>query len=230
MEKRRIDDRSEILKMKPEEVKKVLKHKLYGGTEKRKQGSRFFAYAGRAHTQQDVIEMYKQMRYRYADADHVICAYRLLDEDIANSQDSVDDGELGAGRKILNMLIENGQGNCAVYVVRYHDGPNLGKVRFDFIKQCADSAVKALPPTVSQMLMQQGTLMHNDYSHYRAEPTVNRRGRGGFNVSMKPSQWERTYTNAAKRLDFGSHNVEAIHSTTKMAEVTATKRLQTISV
>ena len=142
---------TDTLTMNPEEIRRILKHKVYSGNEKKMNGSTFIAHASRVHSIQEIVDIYKQMRYRYADTTHVMCAYRILDEDIANSQDAIDGGELGASRKILNMMIDNLYGNCAVYVIRYHNGPNLGPQRFKIIEELAQKAIQAIPAGIHNM-------------------------------------------------------------------------------
>ena len=65
------------------------------------------------------------MKYRFLEATHVICAYRMLDPDVAHMTDSVDGGELGAGRRLVELLIEQSCENMAVFVIRHHRRPNL---------------------------------------------------------------------------------------------------------
>ena len=119
--------------MEAKEVKHVLAKRLFSSTQKTKSGSTFIGYAQKAMTVKDVVDGYKQLKYRYMDATHIMCAYRLMDPDVAHMIDCIDGGELGAGRRLVDMLIENSAENMVVYVVRFHRGPNIGAIRFQLI-------------------------------------------------------------------------------------------------
>ena len=52
-----------------------------------------------------------------------------------------DDGEFGAGRRILNKLQEINSKNTLVCVSRWHSGPNLGQSRFAHIDEAAQNVL-----------------------------------------------------------------------------------------
>ena len=69
------------------------------------------------HSINDVVMAYKQLKYRFMGATHIMCAYRILDPDVAHMQDCLDGDEFGAGRRLLQMLIDNSAHNTAVFVM-----------------------------------------------------------------------------------------------------------------
>ena len=75
-----------------------------------------------------------------------------MDPDIVHMHDCVDDGEMGAGRKLLFSLIDDGVENTAIFVVRYHRGPNIGCIHFDIITEVAKDAIKAIPSSLDRLL------------------------------------------------------------------------------
>ena len=158
---------TEILEMKPNELRQALSMRLNKGDEITKNGSIFFGFSAKVHSLQEVVMGYKQLRYRFLDATHVMCGYKIMDQDVAHMQDCVDGGELGAGRKLLKVINDEGYENVAVYVVRFHRGPNLGPVRFDMISTAAKSALEKLPTDINQLI---GAQPGNNFSLFRSFP------------------------------------------------------------
>ena len=70
---------------------------------------------------------------RVASASHNIYAYRLQN----GMEHCEDDGEWGAGRILLQLLKDNGITDQLVCVTRWYGGQNLGRARFDHIKEAA---------------------------------------------------------------------------------------------
>ena len=145
---------TEILEMPQQSLSKILKMKLYKGDEFNKNGSTFIAYAAKVHSIQQVADGYKQMRYRFINATHLICCYRIMDPDVVHMTDCVDGGELGAGRRLIQMMMDESFENVAVYVIRYHRGPNIGAVRFEMIKDAAKAAISNIPATLGAMIQE----------------------------------------------------------------------------
>ena len=105
------------------------------GPTKSKDGSKFVSYAARVAS----IDLMKLMNRRLKNdnmmATHIIGAYRIFGKDHYNLQSFCDDGEHGGGRRMLNILKEEGLFNIAVFIVRYKDGENIGKARFEIITE-----------------------------------------------------------------------------------------------
>ena len=77
---------------------------------------------------------------RVARATHNIYAYRVKNG--ANVIEHYhDDGEFGAGKKILQCLQNAGATNTLVCVTRWYGGKHLGPKRFDCIKEAAIAAL-----------------------------------------------------------------------------------------
>ena len=56
--------------------------------------------------------------------------------------DYCNDGEHGGGKAILDLLLEDGYKDCAIFVVRNYGGVKLGIKRFDILKQAAKYALQ----------------------------------------------------------------------------------------
>ena len=163
---------TDILKMSKNalEMKKVLAYKIYEGETETKNGNVFTGYAARVYSIDSVITCYKQLRYRFPSASHIMCSFRMLDPDMVHMQDAVDHGEIGAGRRLLQMLIEKSYDNKAVFVVRCHSGVNIGPARFEIINRVAESAVAKIPEGLEQMLQRDGVIAETprqNFSLYR---------------------------------------------------------------
>ena len=68
-------------------------------------------------------------------ATHCIGAYRVFGAAHYKLQSSYDDGEHGGGRRMLNILKEEGLFNMAIFVVRYKEGENIEKLHFKVIEE-----------------------------------------------------------------------------------------------
>lgn len=101
----------------------------------------FIAYAAAVHDQDDIRAAYLKVRTKFADATHVVCAYRLPGKNTHNMQDYVDDGEIGAGRVVLNVLKEERLMNIVVFMIRKYGGQHLGPSRFDIMRRVTMSAI-----------------------------------------------------------------------------------------
>lgn len=114
------------------------------GKDEESGNSTFVAYAAAVESLQDISAAYIKVRTKFAQASHVVCAYRLQGKDTYNRQDYVDDGEIGAGRTILNVLKEEKLMNVVVFMIRRYGGRHLGSARFDYFKKVTFSAIEAL--------------------------------------------------------------------------------------
>ena len=73
-------------------------------------------------------------------ATHNIYAYRVSSGGQITSYYD-DDGEHGAGRRILKMMEDNHVTNSLICVTRWYGGNHIGPIRFDCIVDCAKEAI-----------------------------------------------------------------------------------------
>ena len=198
---------TEILEMKPVQLKQALAKKLYPGDTVSKDNSTFTGYSAKCYSIQQVLDGYRQLKYRFLESTHIICAYRIMDPDVAHMVDCVDDGELGAGRRLLEMLIENSYENTVVYIVRHHRGPNKGPIRFSMITDAGKSAIEKMPEDINQLIKHGSSLQPNFSFHYnQTSATQNRKAtpatiqRGSLATRTRRTRGSHT---AAKTLNFG---------------------------
>ena len=148
------------------EKEKQNKVKLIAADPRSEGNSDFFAYAARTHQLHEVRRAYKKVRLLHPRADHVIAAYS-----VRNYRGYQDDGEHGAGVKLINTLDppvrkdddpnenedetddegftkvnrkRNDPLNISVFVVRNFGGLHMGAERFKIIKNIAIEAVNRM--------------------------------------------------------------------------------------
>lgn len=78
-----------------------------------------------------------------ARADHNIIVYRFCDKSGKIHEDDQDDGEYGAGRKILKAMHDNNVENAAVVVTRVF-AKHIGLQRFSIMEEAAIAALRKL--------------------------------------------------------------------------------------
>ena len=78
--------------------------------------------------------------HNVAKATHNIYAYRLKCGN-GTIENSCDDGEFGAGRKLLNLMRDKNITNTMVIVTRWYGGIHMGPKRFHCILTSASDAL-----------------------------------------------------------------------------------------
>jgi putative IMPACT (imprinted ancient) family translation regulator len=108
--------------------------------------SKFVAHAAIVHTRADVDAVIDALTSdkRIATATHNISAYRIalagqtrVDGTVRIDQERDDDGETGAGDKLLFLLKQRGEVEVVVVVSRWFGGIQLGPDRFKHIATAA---------------------------------------------------------------------------------------------
>ena len=105
------------------------------------EGNKFVGNGMAATTMEEVRKVYKKVcaDSRYSMANHNILVY-VTDEE----EGYCDDGEWGAGKRLLKKLREKGEKNIAVVVSRWHRGQHIGPKRFSLMEQALTEAVKEI--------------------------------------------------------------------------------------
>ena len=118
------------------EQDKLDKIKYATSTVVEESGSAFQAFAIKLQSITEVKRAYVRVRQLHPGASHVIAAYS-----IKSYEGHQDDFEHGASHRLLNVIANNSFNNIAVYVVRYHQGPNLGPKRHQLYEKVATEAL-----------------------------------------------------------------------------------------
>ena len=133
----------DLVDLKPEELKKVLDRKLQQNGRVTQDGSIFEGYTTEVETFQQVRELYIKVRLMQPGARHIICAYWLNDENPHYCHDYCNDGEPGAGRRLMDYMIQCGQKNRVIFISRKYGGVRMGVDRFECYLAAAKTVVKA---------------------------------------------------------------------------------------
>ena len=108
-------------------------------------GSSFQAIVCEVKSIEEVKLAYESVNNDHISATHVMCAYRIFGSKFYELQNFADGGEHGAGRVMLEAIKSLKVWNIAAFVVRYHNGPNLGRRRFDIISDLVKNTITSLP-------------------------------------------------------------------------------------
>ncbi|XP_056017036.1 uncharacterized protein LOC125676365 [Ostrea edulis] len=135
----------DILMMDDQEVDKLEGITVINGDKFSQEGNIFTSLSSTADTYAEVRNMYKKVLRDpdFACANHNILAYRFKDAEGKIHDGYCDNGEYGAGRRMLKTLADQGFLNVAVIVSRKL-GKHLGPLRFDIMNKLALSAAAKL--------------------------------------------------------------------------------------
>ena len=122
---------------------------FHSSEQKAENGSLFQAYMIEADNVEKVEQAYNAIYKKHISATHVMCAHRIFGSSFHRLQDYVEGKEHGGGRAMLNAIKESGVWNIAVFVVRYHAGPNLGPRRFEIIKELTRNVITSYPHSLN---------------------------------------------------------------------------------
>ena len=128
---------ADVLRLHVDEIEVAQKVKLIKGDTIIEKDSKFISMAQKVCTMEEVRLGYRQMRIKYRDATHIMCAYRLNNSRGPCNQNSADNREYGAGRTLLKYLKEQEVTGVYIYIVRYYGGQRLGPHRFQIIQSLA---------------------------------------------------------------------------------------------
>ena len=133
----------ELISMTPEELKRILNLQLRKGADVNQEQSRFTAYTAAVNSHSQIRDLYKRLKLIEPGARHIPCAYWLQGEQQHYTRSFHNDGEPGAGRVLLDFLLENELKSRVVFVARRYGGLKMGSDRFDCYHSAAKSAVLA---------------------------------------------------------------------------------------
>ena len=99
-------------------------------------GSVFRGHALKVHNSREVRLAYAKLRLLFPESNHIILSYAVKTYTGFN-----DNGEYGAGKRILKILENSKKSNVAVFVTREYGGTHLGPRRFVHIEKVARDAL-----------------------------------------------------------------------------------------
>ena len=110
---------TQLVDMSVEQLRETMAIPICKGPEVEKKGNKFIGFSLPVSTLAEVESAYLKMRLCHPKARHIICAYAIKSEEekFFDAHGYCDDGEHGAGIKLLQMLEENCIEQRVVFVV-----------------------------------------------------------------------------------------------------------------
>ena len=131
----------ELIEMSTADLKKCIEMTTYKGAQLNKENSCFSGYATEIKTHQHVREIYKKIKLLQPNARHIAVAYWIQGSPAHIGQDYHDDGEIGCGKRLLQLLQNHDLKKFAVFIARKYGGIKMGASRFDCYMNAAVSAI-----------------------------------------------------------------------------------------
>ena len=114
----------DLLNMTEEERENVQEARLASTTMYTERDNKFIGYVLESAEVKEICSVYQHLQLKHPQATHISIAYNIAGENPELS-DYADNGEIGAGSRMLKILENRKATNVAVYIVLYHSGQNL---------------------------------------------------------------------------------------------------------
>ena len=109
------------------------------------------------------------MKIVYPGSRHIVCASNLPGADQPHYNKSYcDDGEPGAGKKILDLLVQSEIENRVIFVTRKYGGVKMGSDRFECYLHAAKSVITAFP--YNEILQQEQKIPSEQRNSFKRPP------------------------------------------------------------
>lgn len=141
---------AELCTMKVERKAMLRELEFTLGKSEEMEKSTFVGYAAEIFSAEQAQKYYDALKMKVPDATHIACAFLIPAESVAKSYGCIDDGEHGAGRTLLNMLVKNKAQNRAVFITRHYGGKHIGATRFQIMERVGSSALLNLNAEISR--------------------------------------------------------------------------------
>ena len=136
----------EIVDIDPQELAKILKMDIQSAGVITQDRSSFSGYAASVSSFQQIRQLYIKLKLMEPTARHIVCAFWIEENGQPYyEKDYCDDGEPGAGRKLLDLLIQNNIKNKVLFIARKFGGIKMGMDRFECYVQAARAVMLQSP-------------------------------------------------------------------------------------
>ena len=134
----------DLVDISPERIEKILQTPIQEGGIITQERSIFTGYTAAVDSYSEVRDLYIKLKLMHPGVRHIVCAFWIRGDPFY-SQDFCDDGEISAGRSLLNILLNNNMENRVVFVARKFGGTKMGSSRFECYREAAISAIQSQP-------------------------------------------------------------------------------------
>ena len=156
----RVPDPQDMLDLTVKEMNDIMQINITKGPRVTNEENIFIAYTAEIVDLQHIQDAYLKMRICHPKARHIICAYTLSNPTIHGQHGCCDDGEHGAGIKMLDLLLQKKLTNRVIFATRYYSGVKIGVKRFE----CIESAVEQCLALLDETKTDKETTQHKDDS------------------------------------------------------------------
>ena len=194
-----------IVDLSLQQLDQLLAVNIANGDTFAKDDNKFTGYTLAVADHQQINDAYLKLRVLHPRARHIVCAYMLENVEHPDMRGFCDDGEVSAGRTLLNLLQQNNMEKRAVFVVRYFGQNKIGNDRYTCLRSAAISALEnhsfnnILKVEQLVQISRPNQQQNPSASSLRAgrKPPFNRnRGRGSYPWNYAPQPQRGSYRNA----------------------------------
>ena len=133
----------ELVELTPQDMTKMFEVDLKTGNTLVQDKSIFQAFTAEVKTYGQVRELYKRVKLVQPTACHIICIFWLQGKQHYYTRDFCDDGEPGASKSILDLMVKNNLEDRVVFVSRKYGGIKMGSERFNCYLKAARQVLEA---------------------------------------------------------------------------------------
>ena len=141
---------AQLVDLTTEQLQKIMEIPICRGPEIEQEGNKFACFSLSVSNFQQIEDAYLKMRLCYPKARHIVCAFNLKYQSESKlepfySKGYCDDGEHGAGLKILDILESSAIEQRVVFITRMYSGFKIGGNRFKCMTQALEKCIDLYP-------------------------------------------------------------------------------------
>ena len=148
---------------------------------------------------EQIQKAYLSLRLKHPAARHIVAAWNIPTDQVYDGQCYCEDEEIGVGKPILDLLVQNDITHRVIFVIRYC-GPKLNKERVPLYLEAAKVVIKQAP--FNRLLRKEQNIAEDDGRDQRN--VGRRRGRGGPPTTTRKEQMEDKKKFSPKKFTDGS--------------------------
>ena len=187
----------DILMADEDEKRKWAECKCVAGKEITKGNCHFYGFTRAIGSHYEIRMAYNYLKYKYGNARHIVCAYRLPGI-LPTDEGYEDDDEYGSGRKLLAVMRNAHVVNRVFFVIRFYGGSHIGAMRFQGYREAMESALLHNAfNTVTKMVDTLDSKEEDEYENSR--PGYSARGGRGYRGHSPRNRDDRFYDSKKRR-------------------------------
>ena len=167
-----------FLTLTEEELDQIMKIKTPQGQRVVADGNAMIGFSCPVSTHAEINQAHTKVKLKYPQAKHIVCTYQIPGTEPYYNANYCDDGDIGIGRRILDLMDRNKITSRVNFVARYSDGTKLGGKRFQMYLDAAKNAIEALPYNWLTQTNQQVNRANTTWKP--TQPKYNKVVRGGY--------------------------------------------------